>query len=206
MNMNFNELQSQFALGVTIGTVSNANDDQGLGRIRVFFSLKGTQIQSDWVQIVSLYAGSNSGAFFLPQKGDSVLLAFANGDPSLPYVLGFLWNGTQKPPVPQAQQQNVRVIKTKLGKTIQFDDSENGNITIIDNKQNKIVIDTSTDTISIDSQKDLRITAKGSITITGANVVIQNTAQAVKMDISANGMQLSGAGSIKLNAAMIDIN
>lgn len=192
--------------GVTIGTVSNTNDEKGLGRIRVFFSLKGPQIESDWVQIVSFYAGGDSGAFFLPQVGDSVLLAFADGDPSRPYALGFLWNGTQKPPVAQAKQQDVRVIKTKLGKTIMLDDSGQGSITLLDNKQNKIVIDTANNKITLESQGDVAINAKGKVTISGAEVVLQNTSGSVKADLTAGGMKLSGGSSIKLNAAMIDIN
>jgi uncharacterized protein involved in type VI secretion and phage assembly len=199
-------VQGAFAPGITVGTVSDTNDPQGLGRIRVLLSLKGPQIQSDWLQIMSFFAGPDCGAFFMPQKGDSVLLAFADADPSKPYVLGFLWNGAQKPPVPQARQQELRVIKTKLGKTIQFDDGAQGNITIIDNKNNKVVIDTATNKITLESQGDIEINAKGKITISGAQVLVQTTPGTVKADLSATGMQLNGGTSIKLNAAMIDLN
>ncbi|WP_211463556.1 phage baseplate assembly protein V [Collimonas silvisoli] len=197
---------SELSHGVTIGTVSDTKDEKGLGRIRVTFSLSGQKIDSDWVQIVSFFAGQNYGAFFLPQVGDSALLAFADGDPSKPYVLGFLWNGVQKPPVESARQQDVRIIKTKLGKTIMLDDSSQGKITIVDNKNNQIEIDTANNKISISSQGDLNISAKGKLTISGAQVVVQNTTGSVKAELSADGMQLSGARSMKLQAAMIDIN
>ena len=160
--------------GVTIGTVFATDDPSGEGRIRVQFSLKQGQILSDWVQILSIYAGPNAGAFFLPKKDDAVLLAFADGDPSMPYVLGFLWNGVQKPPVEQAKQQDVRVIKTRGGKTLTFDDSAQGNITIIDNNNNKIEIDTANNSINLNSTGNITITASKNVTISGENVVVQN--------------------------------
>ncbi|MFC5475562.1 phage baseplate assembly protein V [Paraherbaspirillum soli] len=194
------------ALGVTIGTVADTRDKEGLGRVKVRFVLKGQDIESDWLQIVSCSAGPGYGAFFLPQAGDSALLAFADGDASKAYVLGFMWNGQQKPPLEKSQQQDVRVIKSRGGKTIMLDDSDRGNITIVDQRNNRIVIDTASDKISISSEGDLEISAKGRLTISGAKVIIQNTAGSVKAELSDAAMKLQGGQSIKLSAAMIDLN
>lgn len=202
-----NDDMGEFSPGVSLATVSNTRDEQNLGRIKVKFLLKGAQIESDWVQIVSFFAGNSSGAFFLPQVGDSALVAFADGDPSKPYVLGFLWNGQQKPPVANVeQQQTTRVIKTKGGKTITFDDSDQGKISIVDNKNNQILIDTSANKISLISQGDISISAVGSINIKGSQVVVQNTGGSVKADLTAASMQLTGGTNLKLSATMIDIN
>lgn len=202
-----NDDMGEFSPGVSLATVSNTRDEQNLGRIKVKFLLKGAQIESDWVQIVSFFAGTSSGAFFLPQVGDSALVAFADGDPSKPYVLGFLWNGQQKPPVANVeQQQTTRVIKTKGGKTITFDDSDQGKISIVDNKNNQILIDTSANKISLISQGDISISAVGSINIKGSQVVVQNTGGSVKADLTAASMQLTGGTNLKLSATMIDIN
>jgi len=196
------------SLGVTPGTVSDTQDPAGLGRIRVEFILKGTKIESDWLQIMSFYAGPGYGAFFLPQKGDAVLLGFANGDASRAYVLGFLWNGAQQPPVEKAKQQDVRVIRTKSGKTIMFDDSQQGkgSIVIVDNNKNRIEIDTANNKISLSSEGDLDISAKGNVTIRGAQVTVQNTSGSVKATLASGTMQLQGGQSMKLCATMIDLN
>ncbi|MGV2287318.1 phage baseplate assembly protein V [Trinickia sp. YCB016] len=196
------------SLGVTPGTVSDTQDPAGLGRIRVEFILKGTKIESDWLQIMSFYAGPGYGAFFLPQKGDAVLLGFANGDASRAYVLGFLWNGAQKPPVEKAKQQDVRVIQTKSGKTIMFDDSQQGkgSIVIVDNNKNRIEIDTANNKITLSSEGDLDISAKGNVTIRGAQVTVQNTSGSVKAALTSASMQLQGGQSMKLSATMIDLN
>ncbi|TCW75968.1 Rhs element Vgr protein [Burkholderia sp. SRS-46] len=196
------------ALGVTPGAVSNTQDPQGLGRIKVTFILKGAQVESDWLQVVSFFAGPACGAFFLPQVGDSALLAFANGDASRAYVLGFLWNGAQKPPVGQAEQQDVRVIRTKYGKSITLDDSGDGKgrIVIADAQQNRIQIDTAGNRISISSEGDLDISAKGKLTIRGEQVTVQNTSGSVKAEFAAAAMQVQGGQNLKLSATMIDLN
>ncbi|NIF72321.1 MULTISPECIES: phage baseplate assembly protein V [unclassified Burkholderia] len=195
------------ALGVTLGKVADTRDPEGYGRVKLSFLLKGAEIESDWAQIASFFAGPNSGAFFLPQPGDAALIAFADGDASKPYVIGFLWNGAQKPPVPVDQQQDLRVIRTKGGKTITLDDSPNGGgVTIVDARQNRIRIDSATNAIELASEGDLSITAKGKVTITGAQVTLCNTAGSVKATLGQATLDVQGGQNLKLSATMIDLN
>ncbi|WP_186157874.1 phage baseplate assembly protein V [Burkholderia gladioli] len=195
------------ALGVTLGKVADTRDPEGYGRVKLSFLLKGAEIESDWAQIASFFAGPNSGAFFLPQPGDAALIAFADGDASKPYVIGFLWNGAQKPPVPVDQQQDLRVIRTKGGKTITLDDSPNGGgVTIVDARQNRIRIDSATNAIELASEGDLSITAKGKLTITGAQVKLRNTAGSVKATLGQATLDVQGGQNLKLSATMIDLN
>jgi uncharacterized protein involved in type VI secretion and phage assembly len=198
------------ALGVTLAEVSDANDPKGMGRIKVRFLVEsaagGGDDQSSWVQMMSPFAGDGHGAFFLPKVGDLAVVAFGNGDPSKPVVLGFLWNGALKPPVEQALQMEVRAITTVQGKTLTFDDSKNGRITIADEKQNRITLDTANNAIAIESQGNLTLTAKGTITITAAKVTIQNTEETATVKLDDGGVEIEGAGSIKLSADMIDLN
>jgi len=196
------------AFGVTLGTVLDTKDPQGWGRVKVRLILMGASIESDWLQIMSFFGGPDYGAFFLPQVGDSALLSFANGDASRAYVLGFLWNGAQLPPVAPAQQQDLRMIKTRSGKTILLDDSDEGKgrIVIVDNNNNRIQIDTASNTISISSEGDLAISAKGTLTLSGAQVTVQNSAGNVKAALTDTAMQLQGGQNLALSATMIDLN
>lgn len=200
------ELPASIALGVTLATVSDIRDPKGMGRIKVKLRLKGEEIETDWAQVASLLAGPNYGSFMLPQVNDTALVAFADGDASQSFVLGFLWTGTQMPPVPKDQQPNVRVIRTKQGKTISFDDSPQGRISIVDEKKNEVLIDTANNRIAITSQGDLSITANGQLTLQAAGVTVQNTAGSVKAQLTAESMQLNGGANMKLQATMIDLN
>jgi uncharacterized protein involved in type VI secretion and phage assembly len=185
---------SGLAIGVTLAEVSDANDPKGMGRIKVRFRVEsaagGGNDQSSWVPMMSPFAGDSHGAFFLPKNGDLAVVAFGNGDPSKPIVLGFLWNGALKPPVDQAQQMDVRTIRTVQGKTLTFDDSKNGRIIIADEKQNRIILDTANNAIAIESQGNLTITAKGTITITAAQVTIQNSAETAAMKLNDSRVEI----------------
>lgn len=193
--------------GVTLAQVKQTKDPKGLGRITVNFQIAGALLESDWLQVMSFYGGSGYGAFFLPEEGDSVLVAFSGGNINQPFVLGVLWNGGIKPPVEGAErQQNVRVIKTRQGKQLIFDDSEDGQLTLIDEKQNKVQIDTANKRIVVESTGDVSVTAAGLLTLKANQVVIQNTAGSVKLELNAASLQANGGPSIKLNAGMIELN
>ena len=195
------------ALGVTLGAVSNIEDPKGLGRIKVKLRLKGQEVETDWAPIASLLAGPSYGAFMLPKLQDTALVAFADGDASQPFVLGFLWNGAQLPPVPQQQQANVRLLKTQRGKVLSFDDApQGGKLTLSDEKQNRFEIDTDTNKLSIVSNGDLSITANGQLTLQAAGVTLRNTAGNVSAQLTAENMQLEGGASMRLQATMIDLN
>ncbi|QAU25541.1 Rhs element Vgr protein [Dyella sp. M7H15-1] len=195
------------AMGVVMATVKETKDPKGLGRVTVTFQLKGSTVTTDWLQVMSFYGGADYGAFFLPREGDSVLVAFIQGNANAPIVLGTLWNGGIKPPVQGAEkQQDVRVIKTKQGKQLIFDDSKNGQLTLIDEKQNAITLDTANNRISIESKGDISISAAGKLNLKAREVTIQNTTGAVKLVLGASGMQANGGSSMKLNAATIELN
>ncbi|QDQ28001.1 Rhs element Vgr protein [Chitinimonas arctica] len=193
--------------GVTLAKVKQTNDPKGLGRITVIFQVDGNQIESDWLQVMSFYGGPDYGAFFLPHQDESVLVAFADGDIDQPYVLGLLWNGGIKPPVVGAEkQQDVRLIKTRQGKQLIFDDSQSGQLTLIDEKQNKVQIDTANNHIRVESKGDISVTATGTLTLQAAEVVIRNTAGTVKLDLAAATLQVNGGQNIKMSATMIELN
>lgn len=193
------------ARGLSLATVTQPVDEKGWGRIKVRFLGDG-QLESKWIPMISGFAGAGYGTFFLPKNGDLALVGYVDGDPSQPYVLGFLWNGGILPPVEKEQQADVRVIRTAQGKLLRFDDSKTSGITITDEKQNQVVIDTANNAVSVESKGDITIRAAGTLTLIGAQVVIQQTAGTVKLTLSEEGAQLAGGGSVKLSATMIDLN
>ncbi|HWC85746.1 MAG TPA: VgrG-related protein [Solirubrobacteraceae bacterium] len=82
---------------VVVGVVSQINDPDGLGRVRVQYPALGDDAEGWWARIASPAAGTSRGLLMMPVVGDEVVLAFEQGDPRRPYVLGSVWNGQATP-------------------------------------------------------------------------------------------------------------
>lgn len=98
-------------------------------------------------RMASPYAGKDHGFFFLPEKGDEVLLGFVNDDPRQTVILGGMYS-QGKNPLPKAfadnTTQNVtKGILTKQGISILFKDHKSGSnsLEIKDNNGNAIILD-----------------------------------------------------------------
>lgn len=144
--------------GVIVGTVSDVNDPNGLGRVRVDFPWLGESSESQWAPIAAPMAGGGRGAFFMPEVGDEALVAFDHGDVNQAIVIGFLWNGTDLPPSTDVRERMIRSVN---GHTIRFLDStpESGNmggIVIEDAHQNRIVLSNAKITIQSAAVLELR--------------------------------------------------
>lgn len=103
--------------------VANDGDDEGRVRVKYYWLDGGASI-SPWIRVSQLYAGAGYGSVFVPEVGDEVLVAFFQGDMRQPYVLGGLYNGKKKPPVARKDGVDRKIIRTKAGHRILFDDQE----------------------------------------------------------------------------------
>jgi phage protein D len=78
--------------GVCCGIVTNVNDTQGMGQVKVALPWLSPDYETDWSSVAQFGAGKQSGALFLPSVGDEVLVGFEFGDPRRAYVLGGIVN------------------------------------------------------------------------------------------------------------------
>jgi uncharacterized protein involved in type VI secretion and phage assembly len=114
--------------GVIVGTVKRTDDPRGEGRILVQIPWMEGRNQSYWAPPATLMSGGGRGSWFMPEKDDEVLLAFDRSAANHPYIIGFLWNGVDKPPESDPQQ---RVIVTPGGHALRFEDKEPGKKVIL---------------------------------------------------------------------------
>jgi uncharacterized protein involved in type VI secretion and phage assembly len=78
--------------GLVVGVVTDANDPDNAGRVKVRYTgVQGT-IESPWARVVTLGAGQARGAVFQPEVADEVLVGFEHGDTRRPVVLGGLFS------------------------------------------------------------------------------------------------------------------
>jgi uncharacterized protein involved in type VI secretion and phage assembly len=199
--------QSARALGVAVGLVTNNQDPEGLGRVKVKYPWLGDDDESYWARLVVPMAGNDRGTWFLPEVDDEVLIAFDQGSLDYPYVLGALWNGKDKPPESNSDgKNNHRTIKSRSGHIIRMDDTDGSEkLEIIDKSgNNKIVVDSSQNSITIESGGDIKLTAKGKVTLSGNGVEIQSQADG---SFKASGnLDVNANGQLNLKGSMVNIN
>ena len=110
--------------GVVTGQVVSVDDPNQQGRVQVSLPFMGGQNESYWAPVATFMSGGGRGAWFMPQVGDEVLLAFNQDDPAHPHILGFLWNGQNTPP---STDPDLRVIRSLNGHEIRiYDPAEAG--------------------------------------------------------------------------------
>lgn len=122
--------------GVVVGIVKSLEDEENLGRIQVYFPWlpeesaeqegqegQEGQHRSYWARVATLMSGNRRGSWFMPEIDDEVLVAFEHGDVQHPYIIGFLWNGVDKPPNDDISTK-VRRLKTVSGHRVDFDDRD----------------------------------------------------------------------------------
>ena len=85
----------QSALVVTDGEIDVDKD----GRILVQFYWDRKKKPSRRVRVAQIWAGKTRGALFTPRVGDEVLVAYEEGDPDRPIVIGSVYNGTNTVPM-----------------------------------------------------------------------------------------------------------
>lgn len=206
--------------GVMPGIVTNNQDPDKEGRIKIQFPWLSDDNETDWVRIATPMAGAERGMFFLPEVGDEVLVAFEYGDVNRPYVVGALWNGMDAPPETNSDgKNNIRKICSRSGHEIIFnDDSENSqeNIEIHSKSGHTILLDDTSDKgkIEIKTSAEHKIvlddtSGKEKIEITdknGSNKIIIDSAggsismESSKITIKADTVEIHSGSSLTLKS------
>lgn len=170
---NNNNQDSGRVYGVLPGEVVDVADPEGMGRILVNFHTLASEENSYWARIATLYSGNDRGILFRPEVGDEVLCTFEHGDIQYPYVLGGLWNGQETPPDSDSEN-NKKMIVTRSGHKITFDDAPLSEKIEIESKSGqKIVLD---DSVPGVEKIQIETTPTGTVDIICLNANINATA------------------------------
>jgi uncharacterized protein involved in type VI secretion and phage assembly len=198
--------------GVYEAIVTEVNDPSKEGRAQVRFPWFDEQMTTEWCRVRQFYAGNDYGAFFVPEVGDEVLVAFIQGDMHFPVILGGLYNGQDKPPTARAADKDQKMIRTKGRHEILLDDTRNQElvriktrgghqitlddtsgsekITIVDSKEkNRVEIDSVANSIKVESS--------------GGKLVLK----AGQIEISADStLKIEAGGQLTIKGATVNIN
>jgi len=88
-------------------------DVDKFGRILVQFYWDRKKKPSRRVRVAQIWAGSSRGALFVPRVDDEVLIAYEEGDPDRPIVVGSVYNGTNAVPMTLPDKKTKSGILTR---------------------------------------------------------------------------------------------
>lgn len=217
--------------GLQLGIVKQITQDpQKHDRILVHLPLvQNNPKEGIWCRLASFYATQASGAFFIPELEDEVVVGFLHDDIRFPIILGSLHSSKHAPPKTVDPKNTFKsfisrekleftfhddkegpeiIIKTAKGSLIQLSDKQKS-IEIVDQNSNKVVL--SNDGINLTSSKDIHLNARASITIqSGKDIVVSGTQNVnlKSMNINAQASMkaiLSGNASTEVKSGMATI-
>jgi uncharacterized protein involved in type VI secretion and phage assembly len=181
--------------GVVVGIVTSVDDPQNLGRIQLLFPWLSDDNKSFWARVATLMAGPGHGSWFMPELEDEALVAFEHGDVQHPYIVGFLWNGKDKPPN-DGIDTKVRRLKTVADHVLEFDDRSGKERILIKTKgEQQMLLEDQPAKITINTKAGQKI-----ILDDAATKITVETSGGNKLEMSASGITVTSVGGVTVNA------
>lgn len=110
--------------------VTDNNDPQGLGRIRVKFHWMNGSERTPWIRVTSPHGGGGKGMFFIPEIGEEVIVGFESDSAVKPYVIGTVYHSKANNSFSNAGN-DVKALQTRSGNKVVMNDKD-GSVLISD--------------------------------------------------------------------------
>lgn len=157
---------------------------------------KNDEKSSCWVRVATTWAGKSWGAIHIPRMGQEVVIAFLEGDPDRPLIVGSVYNAQEMPPYALPGDENISGIKSNSTKggggynEIIFNDTKgselfrvhaqkNKQVTVLNNRTESVGADES---ISIGGNRTESVAKDESITIEGNRTTSVTKDEALSVD------------------------
>jgi type VI secretion system secreted protein VgrG len=172
------------------------------GRVKVQFHWdrqgKNDENSSCWIRVGQTWAGQNWGAVQIPRVRQEVIVAFLDGDPDRPMIIGSVYNGSNMPPYDLPENATRSGVKSRSSKG---GTSDNFNEIRFEDKAGE-------EQLYIHAEKDhevvITVTVGGdqSSTITGSALI---KAKSITLTTGAASITLNEAGAVEINGVTITI-
>jgi type VI secretion system secreted protein VgrG len=207
---------------VVVGPAGEEIYTDELGRIKVQFHWdregKKDENSSCWIRVGQLWAGAQWGAVFIPRIGQEVIVAFLEGNPDRPLVIGCVYHQSNQPPLDLPGEKTRSTVKSDstIGgggfNEIRFEDkkgqeeiyvhAEKDQTIVVGNDENHTVNHDRTITIMNNSTK----TVQGKQDTTVMQAVTINWMQGATVTIGGSGLTVSSAGPISITAPSVTVS
>jgi type VI secretion system secreted protein VgrG len=136
------------------------------GRVKVKFHWDRSDAKDEnsscWIRVSSGWAGKNWGAIHTPRIGEEVIVAFLEGDPDRPIIIGRVYNADHMPPYALPDDKTQSGIKSRSSKDaeasnfneIRFEDKKDEEQVYIRAEKDKVVevVNDRTETVGHDEK------------------------------------------------------
>jgi phage protein D/phage baseplate assembly protein gpV len=204
------------APGVVVGIVTDNDDPDRLGRVKLRFPTLSAGYESNWARVAAPGNGASRGTVWIPEVNDEVLVAFEGGDRQRPFVVGGLWNGSDTPPPIEVDngKLNGRHFVSRDGNRVYMWDKPGNSslgmqtaadeVVLLLSRTDKELSGTSEGKIVLTATSDIEIKATGKVKISGdGGVEITSSAQA-KLTGSA-GVEVGTSGIAKVSGSQVQL-
>jgi len=191
--------------GVVVGIVTDNEDPEEMGRVKVQYPWMADDAESFWARVAFTGAGEKRGVVWIPEVGDEVVVAFEHGDIAYPVIVGSVWNGEKKPPtalldgVFDGGKVKRNGIVSRLGHTLVFYDADDtsGIALYTSDKKIRIALNESKGSLHITTDQELTIEAKGDIKI--------KSGRSLKLEAGTT-MDVKSSAALTIKGATVGIN
>ncbi|WP_251152108.1 VgrG-related protein [Cellulosimicrobium sp. Marseille-Q4280] len=202
--------------GILPAVVTSVDDPEGVGRVKVKLPVLHDSLESWWARVVQPGAGAMRGTFVLPEVGDEVLVALAEGELDQPYVLGGLFSTTDKPPAPSTAPYvdknsgavTRRTITSRTGMHVEFVEKPGEERLVVSDKGGKeqvVLVQKPEAAIEITSSGPVRVTAQKAVEVT-AQQDVTCTSTTGKVTVKGVQVAIEGTSAIELKAPKVSIS
>lgn len=158
-----------------------------------------------WARLITLYADNEQGWQILPEVGSEVIVAFEAGQIDRAYIVGAVWNGKEALPQPVEEANNKRLLKTRSGSLLEFDDTDGSAKVTLSMKGHKLILEEQPQTVTLHHANgcELVMEMSGTVRLTANKTVEVNATQ---LNVHAPMATFDGGIVCKTMTALIAVS
>jgi len=196
---------------IVVGVVTNNNDPEQRGRVRVKYPSLSDSEESAWAPVATVSSGNARGLLMLPQVDEEVVIGFEHGDSRRPIVLGSTFNGKDKPGADLLQNRDGSFallsnekIHQHSKKDFEIKSDQNMVVEIKQDEKHTVKGGYTHETTGSGKLKAQQYTveAGSSMTVKGVSVTVEASAS---LTLKGATVDIQGSGPVNIKGAIINI-
>jgi phage protein D len=203
--------ERDWAATLVVGVVTNNNDPDQMGRVRVKYPSLSDSEESAWARVVTPSSGNARGILMLPQPNEEVIVGFEHGDTRRPIVVGSVFNGKDKPGADLYQNKDGSYallsnekIHEHSKKDFEIKSDQNMTVDITKDETVKVGGNAKHEATGNNNMKAQQFTveAGSSMTVKGVQVTVEASGS---LTLKGATVDIQGSGPVNIKGAIINL-